>query len=103
MQLADRKVPQGGDETSDDSDADLLSPGLARMVGMRTPRTRAAAARRAVQDSLALLEVQDKVTMMVSSMQPSWHMLLHRVDHTHVPKPLISFGPSPVQHPGADW
>ena len=59
-QMADQTSAQI--EASDDSDADLLSPGLVRMVGMKTPRTRRAAARRAVQDSLALLEVQDKVT-----------------------------------------
>lgn len=59
---ADGGSPQGKEGLSDDSDADLLSPGLLKMVCMRSPRTRAAAAKRAVQDSLALMEMQDKVT-----------------------------------------
>ena len=49
-----------GNESSDDSDADLLEPGPVRLVGVRTPRTRAAAAKRDVQDELALLDMQDK-------------------------------------------
>lgn len=49
-----------GNESSDDSDADLLEPGPVRLVGVRTPRTRAAAAKRNVQDALALLDMQDK-------------------------------------------
>ncbi|KAK9844937.1 hypothetical protein WJX74_008894 [Apatococcus lobatus] len=69
----------GRDEPSDDSDADLLSPGMVRMAGMRTPRTRAAAAKRAVQDSLTLMEMQDKVWFEVSQNTGRVHMH-HAVD-----------------------
>ncbi len=76
MEATSAEEEVGCDESSDDSDADLLEPGMVKVVGMKSPRTRAAAARRAVQDSLLLLDMQDKVQ--ADLVMLTWKSITHR-------------------------